>query len=302
VAVAEFEGYFGSASSAKGSRRVAFVHTNLEITAGPDNSHSFTGSALGEGRNDFRDLAVSNADRNFSVSSDQGWSVLGRNVRYQIAEVVRVEDGTFDRIAGHLRFGNAEAHEVCNRFTKGGALPGFREPRSDGSENIAPMKRLADRLAEIVFGDDMPRVKGIRLVVDGGEHAVIGSHEVVLIARDQYGPPLGAHARIDNDDVDGFRREILIYLADCQRAIQNVMCEDAVADVHDVDVGIDAEDDALHNRDKVVGSAVIGGQRDDRTSQDSLPVGSSADPVAQVPSPSTLTEGQNSVKVTRAGE
>ena len=114
-----------------------------------------------------------------------------------------------------------------------------------------------------MFGGDVPDVKRFGLVVDSGEHAIIGRDKIVLVAGNENGTARCADAGIDHDEVDGFRREIRIGLSDGDGAVKNIVSEDVMGDVDDVDFGIDAENHALHYADQVIAGAVVRRQSDD---------------------------------------
>src|SRR5579863_2103987 len=93
----------------------------------------------------------------------------------------------------------------------------------------------------------------------------------MLAGGDQQRTALGAYARVNHDYVDGTRWKKIVGLANGQRAVEQIVRKDFVRDVHDVGVGIDVQDDALHRADQKVSGAKIRGQRDDWSSQNCSP-------------------------------
>ena len=63
--------------------------------------------------------------------------------------------------------------------------------------------------------------------------------------------------------MNGLGRKIFVCLADRQRSIQNVVRDDAVRDVHNGHIGIDAQDHALQNANEMIVRAVVCGECDD---------------------------------------
>jgi hypothetical protein len=71
----------------------------------------------------------------------------------------------------------------------------------------------------------------------------------VGVAGYQDGPSGGAYSGIDHDQVNRFRGEIFVGLADSKRTIEYVMRQDTVRDVNYVDVRIDIENHAFEDSD-----------------------------------------------------
>ena len=78
-------------------------------------------------------------------------------------------------------------------------------------------------------------------------------------------PPRGPDARIHHHDVNGLLRKIAVRLRDGERAVGDVVGLNAVADVDHLRGGLDAQDDAFHGANKMIGEAKVGGERDDGT-------------------------------------
>ena len=67
------------------------------------------------------------------------------------------------------------------------------------------------------------------------------------------------HRQVDSPDGKGRRRRL-----ERERSLGHLLRLDVVGDVHELDVGYERQDDALHLRDVTVTCAEIGGEGDDR--------------------------------------
>ena len=79
----------------------------------------------------------------------------------------------------HLRLGQGEANVVGNLFAELFHLHALAQPSRARRKHVAPMEGVAQRLQEVMFGGDVPHRDPLLLVHHQGEHAVIGSDEVV---------------------------------------------------------------------------------------------------------------------------
>ena len=214
--------------------------------------------------------------------------------------MIDAEDRAFDRIPGNLWFWDGESHEVRDRISETGRLPRFREPRRNRRKNIAPMERIAHRIAEVMLRSNIPDVQSFRLVVDGGKNAIIGRDKIVLVARDKNRTPRRTDSWVNHDEMNGFGREIFESMADGQRAIKNIVSNHSVSDINYIHFGIYRENDAFEHSDEMVGGPIVSRQRNDRAGQ-CLLLSLTTQNVKCVVS-STLTEAYGSVKTTAANE
>lgn len=74
-----------------------------------------------------------------------------------------------------------------------------------------------------------------------------------------------SYAGIDNHDVDRRGRVVVVRLGDGQSTIENVEGLHRVANVHDLSIGNDLQDDTLHGPDVVIVESEIRGQGNDGT-------------------------------------
>src|SRR3974390_166861 len=133
------------------------------------------------------------------------------------------------------------------------------------------MEGVAHRLPEIMVRGDVPHVHALFLGIDHGEHAVVGRHEMISIARSQNRPPRGADTGIDNDHVHRAVGKIRIRLRNGQSAVEHVKCLYGMGNVDNLGVGCDVENDSLDGANKVIISSKIGGKSDNRTLRQNVP-------------------------------
>ncbi len=168
-----------------------------------------------------------------------------------------------------FRLGGGEANEVCDFVAELQRVDAFGQVCRHRRENVARMKCLAHRLQEIVFARHVPHREPLLALVNQRKHAVVGRHEVMALAGHDQGPPRRPHARIDDHHVDGPAGKVRIRLRDGQRAVQHIKCLHGMADINNLGLGLDGENDALHGAHKVIGQSEVGGQRDDGFSRHS---------------------------------
>src|SRR5260221_14138345 len=125
------------------------------------------------------------------------------------------------------------------------------------------MKSIDQRLQKIVFGGDVADAQTSLARVHQREHAIVRSDETIDPGVGDDRPAGATHAGIYHNHVDGPLWIVGIGLRNGQCAIENVEGLYRMADVNDLRVGHDAEDDAFHCPDKVVVQAEVGGQSDD---------------------------------------
>ena len=161
--------------------------------------------------------------------------------------------------------GRGEAHVILDLVSEFVRIDHLSEIRRHWSKHVAGMKRAAHRRSEIMVGSDVPHVNAFFPGIDHGEHTVIGRDEMISVARRQNRPPLGAHARVHDNQMDRAIRKIRIRLGNRQRAIEHIEGLHGMRNVHDRGFGHNVENDSLHRAHKMIVGSKIGGQSNDRT-------------------------------------
>src|SRR5204863_6914148 len=91
------------------------------------------------------------------------------------------------------------------------------------------------------------------------------SNEILLLRTGNDRTARAANTRVNYDQVHCSRRKIGVGLRQSKCAVENVKCLDRVADVHDLGIGNDLENDALHGANEMIVQPEVGGQSNDRT-------------------------------------
>ena len=84
------------------------------------------------------------------------------------------------------------------------------------------------------------------------------------VAGQNHGPSRRSHPRIDDHHVYRAGRKVRISLRNGQCAVEDVEGLHRVADVNDLRLGGDFQDDPLDGADEMIVKSEIGGKRDDR--------------------------------------
>ncbi len=82
-------------------------------------------------------------------------------------------------------------------------------------------------------GGNVPRDHVFLALVNHGKHAIVRRHKILVFGGHQQGPPLRAHSRIDDHDMNRARRKIGIRGADGQGRVQQIVRRDVVRDIDD---------------------------------------------------------------------
>ena len=127
------------------------------------------------------------------------------------------------------------------------------------SKNVAGMKRVAYGLQAVIIRGRMVNPKPFFAVVDKRKHAIVGSDKMILLGGCHNGRSHGAHSGIDDCHMRCASGKVGIGLGDGQRAIQNIKCLHGMADVHNLGIWNDVENDSLHRPHEVVVESEIGG-------------------------------------------
>src|ERR1700686_5724310 len=93
----------------------------------------------------------------------------------------------------------------------------------------------------------MPDVHTLFARVDQRKHTIVGRDKMMFVTRSQNRPPRRADARIHNHYMHGPGREVRIRLRNGKRAIKHVECLYGVADIDDLRLGPNVENDSLHS-------------------------------------------------------
>ncbi len=159
---------------------------------------------------------------------------------------------------------------VGDLFAEAAGFDSLGEKSRDWRKNIAGVEGIAAGLQKIMLGGDVADRKPLFAVVDQRKHAVVGSHKHVALAAQDYRPPRRPHAWIDDHHVHGAGREVGVGLRNGQRAIQNVERLHRVADVDDLRLGRNLQDDPLHGTDEMIVESEVRGESDDRVAFQSV--------------------------------
>ena len=114
-----------------------------------------------------------------------------------------------------------------------------------------------------MLGSDVADGEPLFAVVDQRKHSIVGSHEHVAVAGQNHGPPRRPNSWVDDHHVHGAGREVGVSLRNGQRAVQNVERLHRMADVDDLRLGSNLQDDPLHGADKMIVESEISSESDD---------------------------------------
>ena len=134
-----------------------------------------------------------------------------------------------------------------------------------GGKDVAPVEGVAD------LRQPVARIGQLHQRLDrlAGHHvakeAVIRPDEGARWRAQPDGPPRAPHTRVHHDDVYTVRRKEGVGGVERVGSLADVMRRDVVSDVHQLGVGRDVEDDALHSPYVAVGCAKVGGEGDERS-------------------------------------
>ena len=124
-------------------------------------------------------------------------NVGGRNVAYQVAKAIDVDDVAGDAASRFTRCGFGQAHRVGNRWADRCEVQAATEVSGQRSEEVAAVEGAA-RVgpAEVAPGDLIHPAVGA--VEDKAEEAVVRPHPQVAAALESEGTTLGTDAGIDD--------------------------------------------------------------------------------------------------------
>lgn len=185
------------------------------------------------------------------------------DVRNRIPETIDVNDFTFDEVSSNLRFRPAQADELRLRATQLPDGNASAEVGGSRSENVTPMKGVADR-AQKIFRIFQPVNRSDSLLRQRErQNTVVGPDKEVLCRLHRDAMPPAAHSGINDRKVNRAFREKAATGRQRKRPGADIAGRNLVSDVRDHGVRIEAEDHPFHRPDKPVLGSEIGGQRDD---------------------------------------
>ena len=131
------------------------------------------------------------------------------------------------------------------------------------------MERARDGLERVGGVGELVRVGDARAVRGGQEQAVVRADEdaAVGVAQGER-PPVAAHARVDDGEMDA-DRHVRQRVGEDERTLQHRLGRDPVGDVDDLRVRGDPLDDAVAGADEVVLEPEVGEERDEHRSPES---------------------------------
>src|SRR5208337_1571092 len=205
----------------------------------------------------------------------RGFEKLGRilwsNVGDEISKTIHFQHHASQGPLVHrLGTRRAKTDVVGDLFPEAAGFDSLGKKSRDWRKNIAGMEGIAAWLQKIMLGGDVADRTPLFSIVDQRQNAVVGSHKHVALAGQDDRPPRGAHAGIDDHHVHGAGREVRVGLRNGQRTIQNVEGLHSVADVDDLRLGGDFQDDPLHGADEMIVEYEISGESDDRVAFQSV--------------------------------
>ena len=250
---------------------VALVHRQAQAPVGVLVEQRRTGHRVAEGpqpgdrdravpeRDGERRAGVERPERRREVRCQRGQLHVPERVDVDHA---RLEDALADARRGQR--GSDERRRVELRPER----PELHPERQVGRrrrEDVAPVEAGRDDRQTVPRIAQLDGVRGPAQALERpGEQAVVGAGEDVAPAgSDRDRPPRGAHARIDDRDVDA-GRQVRQCAPQQQRAVTDRVLPDLVADVDDLDVGRDAQDRPADDRRRRVACAEVGEQREER--------------------------------------
>ena len=110
------------------------------------------------------------------------------------------------------------------------------------------------------------------------EQAVVGGYEAALGRFQQDGAPIRADAWVHHCHVNGVLGEITVAVMEQKRSLEYVLGGNPVGYIYNLSVGVDAEDDALHQSDVGILKAEVRRQCDDGLGGGQGPILRSASP------------------------
>src|SRR5205085_6743058 len=201
----------------------------LDETHAADDGENFAGVALGIGGAGASDLVLAYAQA--EAAAGELRDVRRSEAGDEVAEFIDFDDDAGDLpIGGGLGARRGEANEVGYLFAELRGRGASAEMSRDGGKNIAPMKCLADRLQEVVLGGEVAHAEALFALVDEREHAIIGRQKNMAAGAEQDGAARRADAGIDDHEMNGLRRKVMIRLGDGKRASEHVERLHSIAD------------------------------------------------------------------------
>jgi len=184
------------------------------------------------------------------------------DIRYYIAIVVYMQYVTHDPAFANRWAGYGPAVEIVDFGAESGDWRAKCEMSSHGGEDVPPVKRIADsweHVPGLSHGNDTEiGLPGVHV----GEDAVIRTDEAIPGRFHDQGPPLAAHAGIDDGHVHRAVRKVGIGGAQDESAFFDPLGRDPVGQIDDPGLRAYAQDDPLHGAHECVAVAEVGKERD----------------------------------------
>src|SRR5712692_6956378 len=249
----------------------AAIGSDLQVTHASQDPENLAGCALRVVHLDFRDLVLAhkNLERR-RLCFEQHGSVLRGDIGDQIAETVHFQHHTAQHVPIRFGLGCIEAHEIRDFFAELQGIHTFGKIGSNRGKNISRMEGVAHGLKIIVFCGDVANVQALFTSVNEREHTVVGSDKMMPFGGDHDRAPRRPHTGIDNHKMHCAGREVGVGLGNGERAVQHIERLHRMADVHDLSLWGDVQDDALDSPHEVIVKSKISGQRNDRPVRQSV--------------------------------
>ena len=100
--------------------------------------------------------------------------------------------------------------------------------------------------------------------IEASQDPVVGCYKESVGSGHGQGAPGCTHSGVNDNDVDGAGRKVAEALGNQEGTLLYCLRKDAVGDVDYGGVGVDAEDDALHQPNVGIAEAKVGGKGDER--------------------------------------
>ena len=189
--------------------------------------------------------------------------MLGLDRGDEISEAVDVDHRPADALFAFPRFRPGQADGIVD----GGAEALGRDTAGEMSrrrrEDVAPVECSAHDGSPILTRRQLEGAP-LRVPERRREQAVVWPHEEVTAGHDHERAPIRSHAGIDHRQVDRPRGKRGGRRLERQCRLGHLLGLHVVGDVHELDVGREREDDALHLGDVAIAGAEICGEGDDR--------------------------------------
>ena len=189
-------------------------------------------------------------------------NVGGRNVAYQIAKTVDVDDMADDAVGRFTRCGFSQAHRIGHRRADVSKVQSTTKVSSQRRKEVAAVEGAA-RIGptEVGLGDLV--YPAIGAIEDEAEEAVVRPHPQVSAAVESEGTSSRTYTGIDDGQMNGAGGKFARGVAQNKSGGEHVLGRNLVGNIHEPGLRCDAQDDPFHRADVVIAPAEIRRQRDD---------------------------------------